>query len=783
MRIPVSVKALCHFTAKKGDLDRRFTPAPSAQEGLWGHAQAAARRGAHYETELALSTSEATLTVRGRADGYDAATQRIDEFKTFRGDLARMKGNHRALHWAQLKTYGALLCRRDSLSYVDLALVYFDIDSQEETVLIERFEAEALDCHFAEACAQFSAWVDHEAAHQVERNAALLHLRFPHADFHAGQRLLAEAVYKAVLGKQCVLAQAPTGIGKTVGTLFPMLKAMAQGKLDKIFYLAAKSTGRQTALQATQLLKVSKPDLTLRVLELVAREKACVNPERSCHGESCPLAKGFYDRLAGARTAAVAMGQMDQSALRSVAASHQVCPYYLSQELVRWSDVVIGDYNYFFDTGGLLFGLATENEWRVGLLVDEAHNLIERARAMHTVSLVEADFRVAMSHAPAAIKRALIQLARRWTDLCVSQAADYCVLGQLPAPFLTALQHAVTRLSEFAGDQIELLGEELERLYFGALRFCQLADEFADHSIFDITGTTICIRNVIPAPFLKRRFAIVHAAILFSGTLNPPNFYHDLLGLPDDTIFLDVPSPFMAEQLCVRIVGSISTRWKRRRASLLPIATLVAAQYNALPGNYLVFISSYDYLQDLSTEFSRRHPLIPTWRQHRSMSESDRREFIARFALDGSGIGFAVLGGAFAEGIDLPGDRLIGAFIATLGLPQVNAVNEAIAASLQENFGVGHEYTYLYPGLQKVAQAAGRVIRSTSDQGTLYLIDERYLRPDVRQHLPRWWKPQEWNAAHVQNGAAAAPLRQRDLRLPNANQSERAQPAIPAMLK
>ena len=747
MSTTVSVKALCHFTAKKGDLDRRFTPAPSAQEGVWGHAQAAARRGTSYETEVALSTSEAALTVRGRADGYDAAARRIDEFKTFRGDLARMKGNHRALHWAQLKTYGALLCRRDALSHVDLALVYFDIDSHEETVLKERIEAEVLDAHFTEACAKFSVWAAHEAAHHSARNAALLDLPFPHANFYAGQRLLAEAVYKAVLHKQCVLAQAPTGIGKTVGTLFPMLKAMAQGKLDKLFYLAAKSTGRQTALQAMQLLKVSKPGLALRVLELVAREKACVNPERACHGESCPLANGFYDRLAGARTAAVAMGHMDQAALRGVAAAHQVCPYYLSQELVRWADVVIGDYNYFFDIGGLLFGLAAENDWRVGLLVDEAHNLIERARAMHTVTLEETGLRAAMAKAPPPIKRALAQLARRWTDLCDAQTGEYCVLDKLPAPFLTALQQAVTRLSEFASDQIELLGEELERFYFDALRFCQLADDFAGHSILDITGSKICIRNIIPAPLLKRRFAIAHACILFSGTLNPPTFYQDLLGLPDDTIFLDVPSPFTAEQLSVRIVGDISTRWNRRRESLPPIAALVAAQYREQPGNYLVFLSSFDYLQDLFTEFSRRHPLIPTWRQHRSMSEDHRREFIARFSPHGSGIGFAVLGGAFAEGIDLPGERLIGAFIATLGLPQVNAVNEAIADSLQQTFGAGHEYTYLYPGLQKVTQAAGRIIRSTSDQGTLYLIDERYLRAGVRRHLPAWWKPQAWKAA------------------------------------
>jgi Rad3-related DNA helicase len=212
-----------------------------------------------------------------------------------------------------------------------------------------------------------------------------------------------------------------------------------------------------------------------------------------------------------------------------------------------------------------------------------------------------------------------------------------------------------------------------------------------------------------------------------------------MLGLPANTLWLDVPSPFSAEQLTVRIVDDIPTRWDRRASSLNPISSLVARQYATLPGNYLVFLSSFDYLQSLFEVFSRRSPHIPTWQQHRSMSEAQRQGFMARFVAGGSGVGFAVLGGAFAEGVDLPGQRLIGAFVATLGLPQVNAINDAMAHRLQASFGAGHEYTYLYPGLQKVSQAAGRVIRSTDDRGTLYLIDERYARPNVRRHLPRWW--------------------------------------------
>jgi len=740
MPYTVSVRALCEFTAKQGDLDRRFTPAPTALQGQRGHVQAAARRGRGYQTELALTAVHEDLQIRGRADGFDAGAQRLDEFKTFRGDLARMKPNHRALHWAQLKCYGAMLCMRDERPHVDLALVYFDIDSQQETILTERAAGQDLIAWFGRSCERFAAWASRQAAHQESRNAALERLVFPYAEFHTGQRMLAEAAYKASHLGRCVLAQAPTGIGKTLGTLFPLLKAMGKGKLDKIFYLAAKSTGRKLALAALEQLRQTTSDVPLRVLDLVARDKACVHPERSCHGDSCPLAKGFYDRLEGARSAALANPVMDQAALRAVGDAHQVCPYYLSQEMVRWADVVIGDYNYYFDDGGLLHAMQVENEWRSGLLVDEAHNLIERGRLMHTQALLEDDLRAAIQHAPAAIKRSLQRVAQVWTDLCDAQTNPYTVIDVLPAPLLGAMLQAVSRLTDLAVEQVDRMNPDLERFYFAALRFCQLAEEFAEHSLFDISGTTLTIRNVVPAPFLKGRLVAARCAVLFSATLSPAGFYRDMLGLPPDAIWLDVPSPFRAEQLAVR-VSHISTRWRQRSASLLPICSLIAAQLSEQPGNYLAFVSSFEYLQSLFEAFSDKHPHIPVWRQHPRMDELQRQEFIERFAVGGRGVGFAVLGGAFAEGVDLPGERLIGAFIATLGLPQINPVNDAMAHRLQALFGAGHEYTYLYPGLQKVAQAAGRVIRSTEDRGSLHLIDERYARQEVLRQLPDWWSP------------------------------------------
>jgi DNA excision repair protein ERCC-2 len=288
------------------------------------------------------------------------------------------------------------------------------------------------------------------------------------------------------------------------------------------------------------------------------------------------------------------------------------------------------------------------------------------------------------------------------------------------------------------------LDPALQEFYFSMLQFQRLAESFGDHSILDLTriderDTVLCIRNVVPAPFLAPRFGFAHSTTLFSATLGPWHYFADLLGMPEDTAWIDVDSPFHAHQLQVHVARTISTRYQHRKASLAPIAGLMARQYETKPGNYLAFFSSFDYLQQAADAFDKAHPDIPTWRQSRRMSEPERAVFLERFTPDGRGIGFAVLGGSFGEGVDLPGDRLIGAFVATLGLPQVNPVNEQLRERMQAMFGAGYDYTYLYPGMQKVVQAAGRVIRTEQDRGTVWLIDDRFARPDVLALLPQWW--------------------------------------------
>lgn len=793
----VAVRELCEFTAKAGDLDLRFTPAPTALEGIAGHAVVSGRRGAGYEREVTLAgdwrDGPLHLRVRGRADGFDAAAGRLEEVKTFKGRLDRQPASHRALHWAQAKVYGWLLCEARQLPAVEVALVYFDIGTQQETVLTERCTAEALRVHFEAQCRRFVAWAAQEVAHRRARDAALAALAFPFGTFRTGQRPLAEAVYRAATAGRCLLAQAPTGIGKTAGTLFPLLKAVPGERLDKVFFLAAKTSGRQVALDA--LARMAAPvreggrggALPLRVLELVAREKACEHPGQACHGDACPLARGFYDRLPAARaaaldppafsadaatapttpTAAHATGPLalDRARVREAALAHGVCPYYLSQELARWADVVVGDYHYYFDLGAMLHGLAQANQWRVAVLVDEAHNLVERGRRMYTAELLPGTLHEARRSPTAAavpvVKKALDRIRRAWVALDKAVEAQapatarpagasrYVVQEEgFPPKLLAALQQGSSALGEHFAEHPEQADGALQAFYLEALQALRMAELLDAHSLVDVQrpagaapgGSTVCVRNIVPAPFLAPRFAAARTATLFSATLAPTRYYADLLGLPAGHAATEVASPFAATQLQVQVARHISTRYAHRAASAVPIADLMARQFTERPGNYLAFFSSYDYLAQVAEAFARRHPALPHWCQSRRMQEAEQRAFLARFTEDSEGIGFAVLGGAFAEGIDLPGRRLIGAFLSTLGLPQINPVNEQIRARMEQLFGAGYDYTYLYPGLQKVVQAAGRVIRTPSDEGVVHLIDDRFARAEVRRLLPRWWE-------------------------------------------
>ena len=713
----VSVRSLCEFTAKRGDLDRRFTPSATALEGQAGQMAVLARRGADYETELPLTGQWGALRVRGRADGFDTGVSRLEEIKTIRGPVEAIPENRRALHWAQLQTYGALIAADKGLAELELALVYVDADTQNETVLRETATAAALQAAFEARCRAFEAWARQEAEHRIARDAALSELPFPLGAFRPGQRLLAQAVYRAAANARCLLAQAPTGIGKTLGTLYPLLRAMPVQQLDKIGYMTCKGTGRITALDALQTLRDAMPGKPLRVLTLVAKEQACEYPTKACHGDACPLASGFYDRLPAARAEAVEAAWLDPAAQRRIALQHGICPYYLGQELLRWADVVVGDVHHAFDPHGQLFNLAQSQDWRLALLVDEAHNLVERARAMYSATLSLQGIRDTEPVAPKALRPPLRRLARELASLARAQAADYQAHDEVPEALADALALINATLGEYMQNH-PLENGPLMQFYFEALSLQRVLDKFGAHSLCDVERSALAprpdgladpkpvapvnlsllddighpdplaamvaelaheeaddapatdldvllsIRNIVPGAFLKQRFEGCHTVTLFSATLGPADYQRDLLGLPDDTAWIDVPAPFPPEHLIVRVADRISTRYEHRQLSLDALVDVLATQFAEAPGNYLAFFSSFDYIDKASARLALRHPQLPQWSQGRSMGDAARRGFLDRFVPEGRGIGFAVLGGAFAEGVDLPGTRLIGAFIA-----------------------------------------------------------------------------------------------------------------------
>ncbi|RCW67715.1 DNA excision repair protein ERCC-2 [Marinobacter nauticus] len=744
----VAVRTLCEFAARHGDLDFRYTPAPSSEEGIAGHQAIQAKRGYGYKSEYSLTGKVLGMQLSGRADGYHPHKNRLEEIKTHRGDVSRIRPHQRALHRAQLRAYGALLCRQENRKSVELALVYYDIGRDKETLLTETAKVDELWQELETLCGRYQAWAEQEEHHREQRDALLAKLRFPFPDFRSRQRQLAETVYKNSVKAGTLLLEAPTGLGKTLGTLFPALMALPAARQDRLLYLTCRNTARQLALEAVDKLRHAQDQLQafpLRTLELVSKDDACEHPDKACHGESCPLAKGFFDRLPEARAEAVQSKEpLNQESLAKIAAGHDICPYFLAQEMARWSDLVIGDVNRLFDQSALLHGLIRQNNWRASMLVDEAHNLVDRARGMYSVHLEQQRLLKLKKTAPKPVKAALDRTARAWQALIRDhgEQAQPVFLATLPPQLLGALQAMVSVITDYLADNPPDLA--LQEVMFESVAFMKLADSFGDHSLceFQRSGrgrARLTIQNLIPADFLTDRFTAAHSVLLFSATLSPGVYYRDLLGLPEDARFTSLPSPFSAEQLKVEFTPGISTRQVHREASLQPIAELIAKQYRERPGHYLAFFSSFKYAKEVSDTLAEQAPDIPQRSQKPGMSPEQRRQFLAEFQKPEGSVAFAVLGGVFSEGIDLPGDQLIGAFVATLGLPPFDAWHEILKERLQQRFGEGYNYTYLIPGLQKVAQAAGRVIRTPDDRGVIWLIDDRFLQGQVRNLLPKWW--------------------------------------------
>lgn len=750
--VRLSVRELVEFLLRTGSIDSRFTGFDRALEGARIHRKLQREAGEGYESEVFLRQSypleDFLFTIEGRADGIftdSEGTVVIDEIKTTTLPVEEITESHNPVHWAQGQVYAAIHCLQNELPAADVRLTYYQVDENLTLRYTRHYSAGELSDFVAELLTDYLPWARRKAQWVGIRQLSLEALAFPFGEYRPGQRAMAGQVYRTCRDGGALLCQAPTGIGKTMSTLFPALKAMAMGGGDRIFYLTARTTTRQAAQNALTLLEGAQ----VRSITLTAKDKICPREKRECTPEACPYANGYYSRIREALWDGLDGLRYRPEDVLALAEKHRVCPFELSLDISLWCDVIIGDYNYLFDPVAALQRFF-ESGGDYLFLLDEAHNLPDRAREMYSAHLLKSQLYEAkkllggkgrLQTAMGRVNNAFVELRHR----CEEAPGRCLFLEKCPEELSRPLLTLSDRLQSWLNDNREHSHhEELLALYFEVRAFLRVLESYDEHYITQVTAPGKEVRAELlcldPSQFLAQRFAKGRSAVLFSATLSPPAYYKDLSGLPDAAA-VALPSPFSRENLGLFHAVNLDVRYQDRERTLDTVCQYLATMVEGRRGNYLAFFPSYAYLRRAAERFSELYPDIPLHIQESSMDDEARRAFLERFQPDPaeSLLGFGVLGGVFGEGVDLTGDRLIGTAIVTVGLPQVNPVQEQLREYFERTRGDGFDYAYRFPGMNKVLQAAGRVIRTPEDKGVVLLLDRRFGQPGYTRLMPTHW--------------------------------------------
>lgn len=758
IELTVAVAELARFCHRRGDIDHRFSPSPTGEQGVAGHQRLYARRPGSYRSEYAVEylhrEDGLLLSLRGRADGYDAAQSYVEEIKTCRVAPAAIPEAVSRMHLAQGRLYAALIARQENLDALEVRLTWYNIDSDEEHGLSQSYSAAELAEFLAASLMQFSGWLHTLADLRRARNQSLLALGFPHGEFRRGQRELAELTYKCIDQGGQLLLEAPTGIGKTAAVLFPALKALATGKHDKVVFVTAKTVGRRTA-EDTLALFVAQ-GYRGNALSLTAREKICLSPGSACHGDDCPYARGYYDKLPQAMQAAITAPSLRRHDIENLAREYVVCPYQLALDLLPWVDLVIADIHYVYSLQGTLGALMDSDARRWTVLLDEAHNLPGRARGMYSARLTKAAVMSARQSGSGTSARCLDKVNRQLLALQKEpwQEEQFDSRESLPRGLLSALQEFTTAVAE----QLAIEPAYLQRypqmmdIFFTALQFLRVADHWGEDYRLELTrdggrqSLVVGLNCLDPQRLLALAQQRAHAVTAFSATLSPLDWSRASLGLEADAVCRRAASPFAREQLQVSLVTSIDTRYRERQRTLPHLVACLRRWLAREPGNCIVYFPSYRYLEDClqglqpdAHDDSQRY----LWVQRRDLDEAARDELLQLLAQRRDVVALCILGGVFGEGIDLPGEQLSSIVVVGVGMPQVNRQTRQLQHWYEQRSGRGFEYAYLYPGMQKVDQALGRVVRGSQDRGRALLIDPRYREQQYRDLLPPWWHYQD----------------------------------------
>lgn len=756
--IRISVRNLVEFVMRGGDIDNRRTSSAekdAMQAGSRMHRKIQKRQGADYHAEVSMKhrveQEDYQILVEGRADGIIEAVSgvTIDEIKCVYMDIRQLE-EPLPVHLAQALCYGYMYCcDHENVNTITIQITYCNLETEEIRRLKQDKTREELETWFQGLIHEYLKWAEYLYRHTLRRDESLRELEFPYK-YRAGQKELAVSVYRALARKRNLFIQAPTGIGKTLSVVYPSLKSMGNGNGEKLFYLTAKTITRSVAENCFFLLR--ERGMLFTTVTITAKEKLCPLEKTECNPDVCPYAKGHFDRVNDAVFDILHEQQgITRKIILDYAEKYQVCPFEFCLDISSWADGIICDYNYVFDPNARLKRyFADGNQGDYLFLIDEAHNLVSRAREMFSACLVKEDILLVkkiIKGRSRKLERELEHCNRNLLEL-KRESAEYRVLPD--ANLLASnLLGVMGEFDSFLEEEKEFPERELVlQFYFDLRHFLNMYDGLDDHyRIYTELGEDGNFRLYLfcidPSRCLNACLEKGIAGIFFSATMIPVMYYKKLLsGNPED-FAVYANSPFDREKRLILVAKDVSSRYTRRnKAEFGKVADYIMMLAQSHVGNYMVFFPSYRYMEVVEQILDERYDGSFRWQmQTKRMTEEEREEFLALFEekREQSFVGLCVLGGIFSEGIDLKAERLEGAIIVGTGLPMVCSEQEILMQYFADQGENGYDYAYQYPGMNKVLQAAGRVIRTAQDRGVILLLDDRFLRPEIQDLFPREW--------------------------------------------
>lgn len=758
-QVRISVRNLVEFVLRSGDIDNRHSAGAQKEAMLAGgriHRKIQKRMESNYRAEVPLKHTvedeeqEIVLLIEGRADGImeENGIVTIDEIKGMYMDVGRLE-EPIMVHLAQAMCYGYFYCCDRNLDGVRLQITYANLETEE----IKRFHVdrskEELEEWFKSVVHEYFKWARYQYHHELVRDQSIRGLEFPFP-YREGQRNLVVSVYKTIVREKRLFIQAPTGIGKTLSTVFPAVKAIGEGKGEKLFYLTAKTITRTVAEEALRILR--KNGLQFSSVTITAKEKLCPREKAECNPAACPYAKGHYDRVNEAVFDIIHMEQeMTREVILEYAEKYQVCPFEFCLDISNWTDGIICDYNYVFDPNVRLkryFADGASGEYL--FLIDEAHNLVSRAREMYSAAIVKEDVlevKRIIKGKSAKLEKKLESCNKLMLEM-KRECEEWQVLEEI-AGLAASVMGMFAEMETFMEDFPEFEGRDtVLNFYFGLRDFLNVYEQLDDHyQIYaEQTGAScfqVKMLCVNPARLLSQCMEQGSSTILFSATFLPIQYYKTLLSGNEDDYAVYANSPFEEEKRLLMVATDVSSKYSRRTESeFRKVADYIRVMAGGRTGNYMVFFPSYQYMAEIERIFEEEPLEADLLIQGQGMGEEERKEFLEEFEKERSHslVAFCVMGGVFSEGIDLKEERLIGVIIVGTGLPMVCVEQEILKGYFDETEERGFDFAYQYPGMNKVLQAAGRVIRTQEDEGVILLLDDRFLRREYLELFPREWE-------------------------------------------